>query len=406
MAALPHRSFDRRAVVRAFPRRAWEQGRNAHMSLKRFSDRLDALDKSNRLRRLVPRSIDGIRLIQPDGRELINFGSNDYLGLAAERSLKQDATGSMASALVCGWTNQHQRLADMLANLESTESACLFPTGFAACSGTIATIAREGDLILSDQLNHASLIDGCRLSRAECCVYPHRDVPFVEAALGKKRAAYDQAWIVTDGVFSMDGHVAPLRELVDISERYDATLIVDEAHGTGVLGENGSGVCEALGVKDRVSIRIGTLSKALGSQGGFVVGPQVVVDYLINTCRSLIYSTSLAPTAVAAAIDAIERIGSEPMRREKVRRLAHEFRNRLGITSSNEFESEIPIIPVTIGGDKETIDASNRLAESGFFVPAIRPPTVPDGTSRLRVSLSAAHDQRLIRQLAAAINPQ
>ena len=370
------------------------------MSLDHLADRLTKLGEMNRRRELVPRIIHGARLIQPDGRQLINFGANDYLGLAAERSLPHNATGSMASALVCGWTDQHQRLAEMLAEFESTESACLFPTGFAACSGTVATLAGEGDLILSDQLNHASLIDGCRLSHADCLVYPHRDVDFVEKALSRERTNFQNVWIVTDGVFSMDGHVAPLRKLADVAERFDVILVVDEAHGTGVLGEHGSGICEALGVKDRVPVRIGTLSKALGSQGGFVAGPKVVIDYLINRCRSLIYSTSLAPAAVAAAIDAVERIRDQPQRRRRVQRLARNLRRRLSMESRNEIESGVPIVPWMIGSDEQAVAASSKLAEAGYFVPAIRPPTVPEGTARLRISLSSAHDDKMVGDLA------
>tara|TARA_R110002049_G_scaffold4601_4_gene31933 strand:+ start:182544 stop:183686 length:1143 start_codon:yes stop_codon:yes gene_type:complete len=374
--------------------------------VNRFAKHLRSLEQMNRRRELVPRVVDGIHLVQPDGRRLINFGSNDYLGFAAQRSSPQVATGSMASALVCGWSDQHQCLVDRLAELETTESVCLFPTGFAACSGTVAALAAEGDLILSDQLNHASLIDGCRLSRAECVVYPHRDVDFVASQLSEKRTSYDHVWIVTDGVFSMDGHVAPLRELAKCANRYDAQLVVDEAHGTGVLGGHGSGVCEALAVKDDVLVRLGTLSKAIGGQGGFAAGPKLVIDYLINTCRTLIYSTALTPSAVATGIDAVDRIRTDPSSREQVQKLSRLFRSELAIESVSEIESQVPIIPVMIGGDRETINVSRALADAGFFVPAIRPPTVPEGTARLRVSLSAAHDEAMMRNLAREIKRQ
>ena len=373
------------------------------MSYERIAERLRQIGEKSRCRELVPRTCDGIHLIQQDGRKLINFGGNDYLGLAAERHVSPIATGSMASALVCGWTDQHQQLADRLAELESAEATCLFPTGFAACMGTVSTLAGPNDLILSDQLNHASLIDGCRLSPSDCVIYPHRDVDFVEQTLKQGRTNYSSVWIVTDGVFSMDGHVAPLQELAVLAEGFGATLIVDEAHGTGVLGESGSGVCEALGVKSRVSIRIGTLSKAFGGQGGFVAGPQVVVDYLVNRSRALIYSTALAPSAVASAIEAIDCITAEPDRRQRVKSLAQALRRQLSIQSANEIEATIPIVPVTIGSDHAAITASERLAGAGFFVPAIRPPTVPEGTARLRISLSAAHDESMIEELSAAI---
>ncbi|NNE01425.1 MAG: 8-amino-7-oxononanoate synthase [Pirellulaceae bacterium] len=383
------------------------------MTFEHFQEQLDQLRRSDRLRQLVPRTADAnaMRIILPDGRELINFGSNDYLGLAAQRTASTGgadnhcATGSMASALVCGWTTLHQELADKIASFESTESAVLFPSGFAACSGTVATLAGAGDLILSDQLNHASLIDGCRLSRAECVVYPHRDVTAVARILHDRHKQFAHIWIVTDGVFSMDGHVAPLCELCDVAEQYDAHLMVDEAHATGLLGQRGSGLCEAMDVKERVAVRIGTLSKAIGSQGGFVAGPQVVIDYLINRCRSLIYSTSLAPTAVQAAINALDTIGNDPTGRQHVAAMSRLVRERLAIPA-DAIERDVPIIPLVIGDDAETMRRSAMLCDQGFFVPAIRPPTVPPGTARLRISLSAAHDRESIDALLDVLESQ
>jgi len=379
------------------------------MTLLHLAERLRQLDQQHRRRELVPRIIDGCRLRLTDGRELLNFGSNDYLGFAATRpevtpvDASTATSGSTASPLVCGWTDQHQRLADLLCELESTAAACLFPSGFAACLGTVATLAQAGDLILSDQLNHASLIDGCRLSRADCIVYPHRDVAFVERTLGQVRSHYAHVWIVTDGVFSMDGHVAPVQELVSIAEQHQATVMVDEAHGTGVLGQSGSGLCEAVQAKSQVPIRIGTLSKAIGSQGGFVVGPQMVIDYLVNHCRALIYSTALAPPAVSGAIAGVQRIHQEPERRKHVQALAIELRERLGIPSRCEVEASVPIVPVLVGSDQQAIEAASQLAAAGYFVPAIRPPTVPPGTARLRISLSALHDHAMVRDLAETI---
>ena len=370
-----------------------------------FSERLKQLSEDQRLRQLVPRQNDGVYLIDSAGQKLLNFGANDYLGIATETRSAAVSAGSGASALVCGWTPEHEKLASIIADFESTESAVVFPSGYAACSSTIAALAEKDDLILSDELNHASLIDGCRLSRAKCHVYPHRGLAAVEEQLTSQRKNFHRVWIVTDGVFSMDGHVAPLVGLCELAEQYDANLIVDEAHGTGVLGETGSGVCEALGVKDQVAIRIGTLSKAIGAQGGFVAGPKVVIDYLVNHCRSLIFSTSLSPAAVSAATQAFELVRSEPKRRTHVCKLAQQFRSQF---PSNEsllpLETSIPIIPVITGADARTIAISRSLAERGFYVPAIRPPTVPEGKSRLRVSLSAAHQPQAIDALAEAIN--
>ena len=375
------------------------------MNFDYIHQRLDDLQLDHRLRRLVPRSIDGIHLTDADGHELINFGSNDYLGLASLQRVGSVPTGSTASALVCGWTTLHEKLANELAAFESTEAAVLFPSGYAACSGTIATLAESGDLILSDELNHASLIDGCRLSRAECHVYPHRDVQAIYDILKSKRNHFARVWIVTDSVFSMDGHIAPLRELCDVADEFDACVVADEAHATGVLGPTGSGLCEELELKDRIPIRIGTLSKAVGGQGGFVVGPRVIIDYLVNRCRSLIFSTGLAPGAVQAALDALQIIQTDTPRRMHVRHLSKHLRQHLSNEESvSPLEQEIPIIPVILGEDQAAIDKARSLHEAGFFVPAIRPPTVPQGTSRLRISLSAAHTLKMVESLLATLS--
>lgn len=398
--------------------------------MNRFADfvaDLDQLREDGRLRQLVPQSIDGPYLVDDQGHRRLNFGGNDYLGIVAEppiTALSTETTassgGSTASALVCGWSPLHDRLARQIAAFESTPAATLFPSGFAACSGTVATLAGDDDLVLSDQLNHASLIDGCRLSRAARVIYPHRSVRDVTEILRTRRHEFRRVWIVTDGVFSMDGHIAPLSQLCDVAEQYDADLIVDEAHGTGVLGESGSGLCEATGTKSRVTIRIGTLSKAIGCQGGFVAGPKPLIDTLINRCRPLIYSTSLSPLVVQAAIDSLAVIRSEPQRREMVTDLARRFRDQIASVTGtlshahpghaaiqpnelSELERGVPIIPVHIGADSDAVRCAGQLADRGFFVPAIRPPTVPSGTARLRVSLSAVHTASMIDDLAAAI---
>jgi 8-amino-7-oxononanoate synthase len=373
------------------------------MNFDHLRRRLDEVKAQSRYRVLRPRTAVGTKF--RDGqRWLVNFGSNDYLGLAGRQqsvdksSDKAIASGSGASALVSGWTDRHEALAQTIATWEQCEASVVFPSGYAACSGTVATLAGKGDLILSDALNHASLIDGCRLSRAQTTVYPHRDVDWVEQFLSAERNRFENVWIVTDGVFSMDGHIAPLRELVSLSERFEANMIVDEAHATGVLGE-GRGVCHELGVQSKVAIRIGTLSKAIGSQGGFACGPGVVIDYLINHCRPLIFSTSLSPMAVQAAIDGFESLESEPWRREKVTQLARQFRNGFGLDCSAP-ESSVPIIPILLKSDVDALSLSQKLNEAGFYVPAIRPPTVPEGTSRIRISLSAQHDEAEVVELS------
>ncbi|HBJ34452.1 MAG TPA: 8-amino-7-oxononanoate synthase [Planctomycetaceae bacterium] len=334
-------------------------------------------------------------------KPLVNFGSNDYLGLAAKRFLSQAAPahGSGASPLVCGYSDDQKHLCQLIARLEQTEAAVLFPSGYAACSGAAATLPQAGDLILSDQLNHASLIDGCRLSAAEKIIYPHRDTDAVENLLATHRQRYKNVWIITDSVFGMDGVLAPLPQLCDLADRYDAILLVDEAHATGVLGHDGSGATAHLDVKSRVAIRIGTLSKAIGAHGGFVAGPQVVIDYLINFCRPLIFSTAASPLAIVAAIDGVQAIGDQPHLRKLVRAHARSVRIAIGLNHQPATESEIPIIPVMIGGNEQTLGIAYRAAQAGFFIPAIRPPTVPQGTSRLRISISASHTQPQIDEL-------
>ena len=380
-----------------------------------MSDRFEDLDAEiaalidhDRLRTLLPRRHAGVCFEQA-GRMIVNFGSNDYLGLACEsvdgeRIAERQPVGSGASSLVSGWTDSHERLAVAIGEFEDTESAVVFPSGFAACSGAIATLARAGDLIVSDRLNHASLIDGCRLSRANCLVYPHRDAEALRVLLEQNRSLYARVWIVTDGVFSMDGSIAPLAELCKVAQHYEAELIVDEAHATGVLGESGGGLCEALGLKEQVAIRIGTLSKAVGVQGGFVAGPKSVIDYLVNCCRSLIYSTSLSPVLADVASKHIEKIRLEPERRERVKRCARRFREALGISSSCSIEQSVPIIPIILGDERAAMEAADLLLEQGFYVPAIRPPTVPDGTARLRISLSAAHPDDRVDGLIGALH--
>ena len=380
------------------------------MSFEAFEERLADVDRQFRRRRLKESTIDGVHLRTPDGRRMLNFGGNDYLGVVAEQSTGAQPgassipSGASASSLVCGWSSNHERLAIAIAKLERSDSAVVFPSGYAACSGTVATLCQQGDLILSDQLNHASLIDGCRMSKATTMVYPHLDLVYVEQTLKSQRSEFVSAWIVTDGVFSMDGDIAPLEELANLADKFDARLIVDEAHGTGVLGPTGGGLCEALGLQDRIPIRIGTLSKAIGHQGGFVAGPKLVIDYLVQFCRSLIYSTALSPAVAAGACDVIESLNDWEERREHVAGLSRSFREAMGIVCpGGDLEAGIPIVPVIVGSDDKAVALSSHLNEQDFYVPAIRPPTVPEGTARLRISISAAHTHDHIDRLAEAM---
>jgi 8-amino-7-oxononanoate synthase len=304
---------------------------------------------------------------------------------------------------VTGWTEAHDELAEALALFERAEAAVLFPTGYAANLGTIAALVGPGDAVYHDRLNHACLIDGTKLAGASLRVYPHADADRLDAILRRERARFRRVLIATDGVFSMDGDLAPLRELVEIADRFDAMLLVDEAHGTGVFGPDGRGACSELGVADRVPIRVGTLSKALGSLGGFVAGSRRLIDHLVNSARTLIYSTALPPAAAAAADEGLKIARSEPWRRERAWALGDRLRGSLREAGLQVVDSSGPIVPVILGEPGAALAESARLRELGFLVPAIRPPTVPAGTSRLRLSLSAAHQEADLEGLMDAL---
>lgn len=359
---------------------------------------------SRRLSALGPASPG--RVETPDG-PLVNFAANDYLGLAADPRVAEAAAraavdygwGSGASPLVSGWREPHEELARSLAEFEGVEAVALFPTGFAANLGTIAALVGPGDAVYCDRLDHACLIDGARLSGAKLRVYPHNDADRLGAILDRDRGRFRRSLIATDGVFSMDGDLAPLADLADLAEGHGAMLLVDEAHGTGVFGPDGRGACSACGVADRVPIRIGTLSKALGSLGGFAAGSRRLIDFLQARARPLLYSTALPPAAAAAASEALRIVRAEPWRRERVHALGRRLREALG----NIPPSTGPIVPILLGEPDRASKASQRLRDAGFLVPSIRPPTVPNGTSRLRVSLSAAHLEEVLDRLVAAL---
>jgi 8-amino-7-oxononanoate synthase len=344
-----------------------------------------------------------------DGRALTIFGSNDYLGLATHPTVRAAAaaavqewgTGAGASRLVTGNLALHESLEAELAAWKGAEAAILFASGYHAAVGTIPALAGAGDLILSDALNHASLIDGCRLSRAELRVYRHGDLEHLDRLL-VDRERFRRCLVITDGVFSMDGDLAPLPELVDLSARRDAWLVVDDAHGSGVLGPGGTGTAAALGVAGRVPVQLGTLSKALAAQGGFVAGSQRLVDFLRNRARSFIFSTGLVPAAAAAARAALALAIAEPARRERLRENAAWLRRELAALGFRVPAGETPILPLVLGDERAALQLSDRLAAAGVLVPAIRPPSVPPGTSRLRLTVSASHEPEHLEQARAA----
>jgi 8-amino-7-oxononanoate synthase len=337
-------------------------------------------------------------VVRIGGETLINFSSNDYLGLAssptlraaAMAALERQGVGTGASRVVVGDTSAHQSLEARLAAFERAEAVLLFNTGFAANTGTIPALVGAGDAVFSDALNHASLVDGCRLSRARTVVYPHADAKALGRALAETPARRKLA--VTDSVFSMDGDVAPLRELLAVCREHGAALMVDEAHATGVLGERGAGLCEELGLEAEVDLRVGTLSKALGCLGGYAATSRAVADLLLNRARPFVFSTSLPAALCAAAEAALEVVQGDDALRARLWRNIHRFAKglrALGLPA----ESRSAIFPVILGDPERALEAARRCRERGLLVKAIRPPTVPEGTSRLRFCLSAAHTE-------------
>jgi 8-amino-7-oxononanoate synthase len=385
-------------------------GNQPPRSLDWIAEELAALDTLQLRRRLAERqSPQGVRVVM-DGRELLNFGSNDYLELASSPRLRAAAAaaiadggwGSGASPLVTGRGGWHARLEEALAEFEHAEAALLFPSGFAANVGTVSALAGKGDLVLSDAKNHASLIDGCRLSGARVQIYPHGKAEYVEKYLAQA-GNFRRRLIVTDSLFSMDGDLAPLVELVELAERHSAMLLVDEAHATGVFGPNGRGVCEHLGLSEAVPIRVGTLSKALGSAGGFVVGSRPLIDWLANRARPYVFSTASPAPLAAAALEAIACIREEPERRATLLRRANIFRSQLAADGWHTGDCRSQIIPLYVGSPHRAMMLAASLRDQGLWVPGIRPPTVPDGESLLRISLTSGHTDDMLADLREAL---
>ncbi|MCH8045364.1 MAG: 8-amino-7-oxononanoate synthase [Planctomycetes bacterium] len=376
-----------------------------------IGDELDSLETGGLMRRRTTQlGPTGAQCHVPCGK-LVNFGSNDYLGLARDARLIRAVSealddeagwGSGASPLVTGYAAAHRALEQRLAEFEDTGAALLFSSGFAANVGTIAALVGRGDAIFGDEKNHASIIDGGRLSRAEVNVYPHRDVARLEEML-RESSGHRRRLIVTDSLFSMDGDLAPLVELADLAERYDCMLMVDEAHATGVFGRQGRGVAEMLGVERGVHIRVGTLSKALGCAGGFVAGDLALIDWLVNRARPYVFSTAHPAAGAAAAIAALDIVRDEPERRMKLLQTAEQFRGALRRQGWNVGDSASQIVPVIVGDVRRTMELAEQLRGRGFFVPPIRPPSVPEGESLLRISLSHGHTEEMIAGLIEAL---
>lgn len=374
-----------------------------------IQDELEQLKRQGLFRKL--RHVEGEQgpIFILDGREVLNFSSNNYLGLANHPALREAAKeaidrygcGSGASRLISGNMTLHEELEARIAALKGTEAALVFNSGYQANIGILSSLVGEGDVILSDSLNHASIIDGCRLARAKTVVYPHCDLQRLEDGL-KKAPAQARKLIVTETLFSMDGDEAPLAEIVELAERYGAMVMVDEAHATGVSGPDGAGVVAKLGLGKRVLVQMGTLGKALGAFGAYVAGSRELRELLINRCRSFIFTTSLPPAVLAMSSAAIDLSIKEPQRRLALWHNCRAMKEGLKKLGFSLGESESQILPLIIGDAQKCMDFSQRLLQKGVFAQGIRPPTVPPGTSRLRITLMATHThEHLHRALKA-----
>jgi glycine C-acetyltransferase len=376
-----------------------------------YSDELQALRAEGLYRSM--RTISGAQgsRVELDGRQVLMLCSNNYLGLADHPALKRAAidgvefgVGSGASRLVSGTMELHERLESRIASFKGTEKALLFNSGYAANTGIISALVGRGDAIFSDRLNHASIVDGALLSRAGFFRYPHRDTAALEKLLQQKGGS-GRRLIVTDGVFSMDGDMAPLKELVVLAKRYDALLMIDDAHGSGVLGETGRGSAELLDVMDGIDVHMGTLGKGFGSFGAYAAASATICDYLVNKARSFIFSTSMPPAVLAASIAAIDLVDSPEGARLRERLAANValFKARLESYGFDTMGSETQIVPILVGPAEVTMQFSAELLEQGIFVQGIRPPTVPPGSCRLRCTIMATHEPEDLEHAADTI---
>lgn len=341
-----------------------------------------------------------------EGKEVLLFCSNNYLGLANHPQLKKAAAealerwgvGTGASRLVSGNLSLFKQVEKKLAHLKKTEAALVFNSGYTANIGSIGTLVKKGDLILADRLNHASLIDACRLSGATFRIYRHKDMTQLQKLLASRKAAQNTL-IVSDGIFSMDGDIAPLPALINLAERYDARVYLDDAHATALLGMHGGGTADHFQISSKRLIQMGTLSKALGGFGGFIAGDKCLIDTLINKSRPFIYTTALPPSIMATALAALEVIEKEPDLRKQLWENQRYLSEKIRQLGFDTLESETPIIPIRIGSSEKAMAFSRALLENGVYVTAIRPPTVPKDSARLRITLMASHTKAQIDQL-------
>jgi 8-amino-7-oxononanoate synthase len=378
-----------------------------------LAEELAAIDAAGLRRTLRPLTrVDGATVRDAEGRTLVDFASNDYLGLAADprpaaaaaEALAAGGVGAGAARLISGDHPAHHALEDALAALKRTERALLFASGWAANAGALPALAGREDAIYADALNHASLIDGCRLSRATVRVFPHNDLDALAGLLAEDRGRFRRRWIVVEGVYSMDGDLCPLDRLVAVARAHGAYTYVDDAHATGVLGPDGRGSAAHWTVDGAVDVTVGTLGKALGTAGAFVAGSAALVELLRHRARSFVFTTGTPPALAAATLRALAVLHEEPQRRARVRAVARRLRD--GLAAMGRPSPGAPdghIVPVPVGDPRATVAVGEALRAHRYLVGAIRPPTVPPGGSRLRISASAAHTDAQVDGLLAAL---
>ncbi|NLK44742.1 MAG: glycine C-acetyltransferase [Tissierellia bacterium] len=380
---------------------------NVH-ELNFLKEKIEGLKKEGVYRKLPVLETPNQPEVILNGKNVINLSSNNYLGFANHPRLKKAAieavekygAGSGAVRTIIGNLSLHEELEEILAKFKREEAAFVYQSGFNCNAGTIQAVTEEGDIIVSDELNHASIIDGTRLSKAARAIYKHSDMDSLEAVLKDARKKYRNILIITDGVFSMDGDIAKLPEIVELAEKYDAMTYVDDAHGSGVLGESGRGTVDHFGLHGRVDFTIGTLSKAIGVIGGYVAGSNTMYEWLSHRARPVLFSTSLPPAAVGAIIEAIKMLMETTEYTDRLWENARYWKERIGSLGFNTGNSETPITPVIIGEEAKTMEFSRKLLENGVFVSGIVFPTVPRGTGRVRCMVTAAHTKEQLDRAA------
>ena len=381
------------------------------MSNKNFSKWLSSslkqIKKSNLHRNLIEISSSMGPEIIINKKKFYQFASNNYLGLTTNpevvsssiKTSNKFGVGTGGSRLVTGTSALHNKLEADIAKFKKTEDAIVFSSGYLANLGTISSLMSKGDIIFSDELNHASLIDGSRLSKSKIVIYKHSDMLDLEKKLKRFSSSTSRKMILTDTVFSMDGDIAPLDEIVFLCKKYNCLSMVDEAHATGVLGKTGSGATELFGIQNKIDICMGTLSKAVGSVGGYIAGSNKLIDFLKNRARSFIFDTSLPGPALEASIQSIRIIKEDRELRKKLFNNIHELTDFLKSSNFSYVDTSTPIIPIIIGDEKKTLKSAEFLFKNQIYIPAVRPPSVPKGESRIRITLMANHESKHIKKL-------